>query len=215
MRKREIARIARRKAQKERKLAEQRRREEKKFTPPPIILEKRQNRPRSSTMPVSGTVRISQATLAVATPSPRKSSLSTSPVKQNKRVSWASSTSTLDVNGNASMKPLDVDSIKGGETVSFPSSGERPSTLLPVPPHDGAGYYAPPPRARTAAPRTSTGLTLRERSGKDMVSTMTPDTAVGWAKPIDPLAKSCTCSTSVDPLDRSGRNMCEIHRYTV
>lgn len=214
MRKREIARIARRKAQKDRKLAEQRQREEEKFTPPPIILEKK-NRPRSSTMPVSGTPEASRTTLLVATPSPRKSSLSTSPVKRNKRVSWASSTSTLDVDGHASIRPLDAESSKSVEGVSPPAPVDSSSTLLPLPSHYGAGYSTPPPRAHTTVPRSSTRLAPRARSGKDMVSTMTPDTAVEWAKPSDPLATSCTCSTSVDPLDGSGRDMCEMHRYTV
>ncbi|KAF8966420.1 hypothetical protein BDZ97DRAFT_682772 [Flammula alnicola] len=207
MRAKEIARIARLKAEKEEKLKEKQRREQDKFTPPPMQYQKKDNRNRSSSMPtfpIASPMR--NSSLAANTARPRKSSLSTSPSKGNKRVSWASSTSTLDVNGIASVKPLDE------KPWEFPHpSDQSHSPFLAIPSRDT--ILSSVPRARMSAPHLSTSVEPRARRGREMIAATTPEVAISWARPVDPFVGKCTCSTSVDPLDISRTHFCEIHRY--
>ncbi|KDR74510.1 hypothetical protein GALMADRAFT_250505 [Galerina marginata CBS 339.88] len=178
-------------------MLERKRRDEEKFTPPPVRYERKEGgRDRSCSAPVKPAMRYS------ANPPPntqdRKSSLSSSPSK-SKRVSWASSTSTLDVAGSASEKPVD-------KKVSPRSSFGSPFHPIPS--------YTPIPKARTSTPRSSMSVEPRSRRGPEMIAATTPDMAISWAKPDEPFVSRCDCG-GVDPLYVyvPYTDYCQMHPY--
>ncbi|CAA7259574.1 unnamed protein product [Cyclocybe aegerita] len=178
MREKEKARIARLKKQKEERKAKRRARDEI-FTLPPIRQEQKKTRS-SSLSPNYSAI----TTASSHPPIVRKSSFSTSPSK-GKRVSWASSTSTVDGNGNASEKPLEDKTSPAGP-IKSPFQSEY-SLLQSV------------PKARTSTPRSSVSIEERSRRGQEMVAATTPEVALGWAAPNE----NTPCSDNVDPLDTS------------
>lgn len=188
MREKERARQERLKRKKEEKL--QRRQPhnfylpEKPFTPPPIRLN-----PRKSSMAKSSNL--------TDRPSPRKSSLTTSPSK-GLRVSWASSAATLDVDGHASEKLIET--------------GSKASSLISVKfPFDDTEVGIPAP-IPTSIPRRSTSIAARAPRADEMIATTTADICESWSKPTD-LFLVCRCWDSVGPLDNRNYPSCEVHRY--
>lgn len=194
MREKERARQERLKRKKEEKL--QRRRPhnfhlpEKPFTPPPIRLN-----PRKSSMAKSSNC--SPSVPVTDRPSPRKSSLTTSPSK-GLRVSWASSAATLDVDGHASEKLIET--------------GSKASSLISVKfPFDDTEVGIPAP-IPTSIPRRSTSIAARAPRADEMIATTTADICTSWSKPTD-LFLVCRCWDSVGPLDNRDYPTCEVHRY--
>ena len=232
MRAREVARIARLKARKEEKRKERERREQEKFSPPPLRITKRTNaaRPRASTIvPVVGftnpppapprtpTHKAMHIPLA-STARPRKSSLSspnTPKGRKPRRVSWASSTATLDVNGVASEKPIEPKSEPDDEPAAsikakaFEARRASESTLLPIPSLDDAIRRVP--QARAATRRVSVSIDPRARTGRAMIAVTTPDVATAWSKPADQVER-CRRWSTADPLNEA-RSRSEINRY--
>lgn len=196
MREREKARIARLKKRQDEKL-EARKRMEEAFVIPPVQYE-RQERGRPSSAPPKPAMR--KLSISANAPLPRKSSISSSPSK-GKRVSWASSMSTLDGNGILSEKPID-DKAFSNPYLSVKSPFESQDTLI-----------QPVPRARTSLPHTATSIEERARRGHEMIAATTPDVAMSWALPNNIFEGQCRCWESVDPLDGARQQPCQLHGY--
>lgn len=140
----------------------------------------------------------------------RKSSLSTNHSPKGKRVSWASSTATLDADGNASIKSVaDAESKRfDDERITFP----RPPTPGPTSPTSSFPFsptisgpttplnapLSPAPRIHTQTPRTLTSIEPRAPRGQMMIATTTPDVCESWSKPTQ---LQCNFKDSVSPLD--------------
>jgi hypothetical protein len=137
----------------------------------------------------------------------RKSSLSANHSSKGKRVSWASSTATLDADGNASIK-----SVADAESKIFdderiipprpPTPGPTsPTSLFPFlptisgPTTPSNAPLSPAPRVHTHTPRTLTSIELRAPRGQMMIATATPDVCESWSK--------SDFKDSVSPLDKS------------
>ncbi|KAJ3500375.1 hypothetical protein NLJ89_g9826 [Agrocybe chaxingu] len=186
----EKTRIARLKKQKEEKKAKRRARDEI-FTLPPMRQEQKK-KIRSYSLSTNYSA---ITTASSHPPIVRKSSFSTSPSK-GKRVSWASSASTVDGNGNASEKPL-KDKTSPAMPIKSPFQSEY-SLLQSV------------PKARTSTPRSSVSIEERSRRGQEMVAATTPEVVLGWAAPND----NTPCSDNVDPLHTTRPwTVCQGHRY--
>lgn len=143
----------------------------------------------------------------------RKSSLSTNHSPKGKRVSWASSTATLDADGNASIKSVaDAESKKFDDeriispprpptpgpkspTSSFPFS---PAISGPTTPSNAP--LSPAPRVHTQTPRTLTSIEPRAPRGQMMIATTTPDVCESWSKPTQ---LQYNFKDSISPLDTS------------
>ncbi|PPQ68352.1 hypothetical protein CVT26_005915 [Gymnopilus dilepis] len=226
MRERERVRIARMKSLKEERLRERKRREEEKFTPPPLRYKAMNGRDRATSMPVKSAIRNSSMSDPHSSHN-RKSSLSkSSPSSYNqrgswassiqtlgapdaspsktKKVSWASSASTLDVEGNCTEKPLACKSSPTSSLVDPEPPVIAPASL------ENINHPTSVPRARTSIPRREASIAPRSRRASEMIATTTPEVAFSWAKPSDPIATRCTCS-SVDPLDASSSAQCQMH----
>lgn len=142
----------------------------------------------------------------------RKSSLSTNHSSKGKRVSWASSTATLDVDGNASIKSVADAEGKNfdDEHITFP----RPPTPGPTSPTSSFPFsptisgpttpsnapLSPAPRVHTQTPRTLTSIEPRAPRGQMMIATTTPDVCESWSKPTQ---LQCNFKDSISPLDTS------------
>lgn len=187
-------------------------------------------RPKSSSFNTLGKPSLLNADITHAplssTARPRKSSFSTGAFKSpDKRVSWASSTATLDVNGCADVMPISGKSAEPRpRAVSFVESPtpamnpveqtdqqgqkSRMSMLMPIPSHKD--LLRTMPTARTSSPRISVALDPHARRGRDMVAVTTPDVASSWARKLDSHDENgyCRCWISVDPLDRA---RCDVH----
>lgn len=202
MRKKEIAREERLKLQKEEKKRLREKRLEEKFSPPPIRLDKKKDR-KSSFSSTTSTLKSPNSTQAGGTltpvnkPTPRKSSLATSPHK-GLRVSWASSAGTVDVDGHTSEKS--IKSRKSDtESIKFPFDR---TSVVDAP--------APIPKARSSVPRISASIEARAPRGDEMIAATTPDVCESWSKPVNLTIPTCRCWDSVDPLDTK-RNICDVH----
>ena len=101
-------------------------------------------------------------------PTPRKSSLSTSPHK-GLRVSWASSAAIVDVDGHTSQK-----SKAAKATRNLSNSPFDRTSVVDAP--------APIPKARSSIPRLSTSIEARAPRGEEMIAAKTPDVCEGWSK---------------------------------
>ncbi|KAF8169500.1 hypothetical protein BJ912DRAFT_862062, partial [Pholiota molesta] len=160
-----------------------------------------------------------------STARPRKSSFSTGAKSPDKRVSWASSTATLDVNGcvdvmpisgkSAEPRPRAVSFVESPTAATSPAEQtdqqeqkSRQSMLMPIPSHED--LLRNMPTARTSSPRVSVALDPHARRGRDMVAVTTPDVASSWARELDSHDENgyCRCWISVDPLDRT---RCDVH----
>ena len=97
-------------------------------------------------------------------PTPRKSSLSTSPHK-GLRVSWASSAATVDVDGHTSQKSI-KSSKSDTESIKFPFD-----RVVDAP--------APLPKARSSIPYLSTSIEARTPCREEMIAATTPDACEG------------------------------------
>lgn len=142
----------------------------------------------------------------------RKSSLSTNHSPKGKRVSWASSTATLDVDGNASIKS--VADAEGKEFDDERMISPRPPTPGPTSPTSSFPFsptisgpttpsnlpLSPAPRVHTQIPRTLTSIEPRAPRGQMMIATTTPDVCESWSKPTQ---LQCSFSDSISPLDTS------------
>lgn len=216
MREREKARIARLKALKEERMLERKRREDAKFTPPPLRYKCKNARDRASSTPIKSAIRNSslsdpqssgrKSSLPKNSPSKRISWASSAPTlnvnaspSKTKKVSWASSTSTLDVDGNCTENPL-----AGFSSMEPPISVSQPTDASPT----------SIPKARTSIPHRETSVAPRARRAHEMIATTTPEVAFNWAKHFDPVATRCTCA-SVGPLhvDASNATRCEMHLF--
>ncbi|KAH9483005.1 hypothetical protein JR316_0005105 [Psilocybe cubensis] len=192
MREKEKARIARLKQQKAEKIEAKKRKQEEKFTPPPVRYQQRKDgRNRAYSLPAKPALRkpsdSSSTTLQM-----RKSSMSSSPTK-GKRVSWASSTSTLDVNGCASEKPIEEKTVASNPRRRR-STSQSQTSLPPLPPLPSLYEIIHPlPEAHTYV---SPSVELRARRGRQMIAMTTPEIAARWAMPNEPIT-----SNQVDPLD--------------
>ncbi|KAF4616121.1 hypothetical protein D9613_011483 [Agrocybe pediades] len=125
----------------------------------------------------------------------RKSSLSTTcSAKGGKRVSWASSTSTLDVNGHSCQSPLTgkaslAASLKEPEI--GPGTERKTYADAPVPvfttPEYGSGNVptAAPKALLTSVHRRPASIEPRSRRGRDMIAATTADHAASWATQPD------------------------------
>ncbi|PPQ81079.1 hypothetical protein CVT25_014542 [Psilocybe cyanescens] len=198
MREKEKARIARLKQQKAEKLEAKKRKQEEKFTPPPVRYQQRKDgRNRACSLPVKPALRKSSGS-SFKTLQPRKSSLSASPSK-GKRVSWASSTATLDVNGHASEKPIEE---KSTGTPQRCRSTMQSQTSLPLLPPLPSLYeiISPVPKAHTSM---SPSAELRARRGRQMIALTTPEIAARWAMPNDHIPGNIDCQDRGDSLDES------------
>lgn len=218
MREKEKARIARLKQQKADKLEERKRRQQEtfdeKFIPPPLRFLRKDHRNRSSSLPIVRPPDPGPSTPKTS-PQPRKSSLSTSPSKGGKRVSWASSTSELDVDGHTSEKPMEGNEAghrprkrasSHSTLMPIPSLGyiasssnwfddEEPSTNTPrrrasslstfKPIPDLFEYPSPVPQARTSVRRASVSVEPRSRRGQEMIAATTPEIVSRWATTND------------------------------
>ena len=127
MREREKARIARLKARQDERTAARKRKEERKFPIPPLRYEhKDQQRP--SSIPIKPAMHNSKFSSTT--------SKSPSCPSKGKRVSWASSTSTLESNGCLYQKPLEDKSETKTSSPIRPLPGFQPQktnlSLLPM-----------------------------------------------------------------------------------
>ncbi|KAF9480821.1 hypothetical protein BDN70DRAFT_877142 [Pholiota conissans] len=182
-------------------------------------------RPKSSSVSTYGkspfiNVEYAHAPLS-PTARPRKSSFSTGALKSpDKRVSWASSTVTLDVNGCADVMPISGKSAEtsGGATKfvehldgqNHDGGPSRKSSLMPIPSH--ADLLRTIPRARTASPRLSVALDPHSRHGPQMIAVTTQDMAQNWAREADTYDENgyCRCWNCTELQDRVP---CDIHAH--
>lgn len=155
MRGREKARIARAKKKQEEKTANRKRREAKKFTVPPLQYDQKKGRDPLPEKPPMRNPSVSSDF------SPQTSS-SLGPSRR-KRVSFASSASTLDGSGNLTKQPLD----DGLETTV--SSREDIISTVPL--------------AHPSLPFRSVSIEDRSRRGQELIAAMNPDVAMSWARP--------------------------------
>ncbi|KAF8803930.1 hypothetical protein BYT27DRAFT_7234976 [Phlegmacium glaucopus] len=205
MRKRERAREERLERKKEEKLQKNRerdRKEEEKFTPPPIRLNQKEKRSSfsSSTSTLRSPNRSSSLSIKDHKPIERKSSFSVSPSK-GLRVSWASSAATVDANGHASEKSIEIQSKKSSlPSITFPFGAGSIASSIDTP--------MPIPRARTSVPRLSASIETRAPCGDGMIATTTPDICESWSKPADTFL---VCENPIDRLDTRKSAGCEVH----
>ncbi|KAF8164902.1 hypothetical protein B0H34DRAFT_670881 [Crassisporium funariophilum] len=210
MREKEKARQIRLKAKKEEKRKERERKAKEKFSPPPIRLDQKKKDRRASVASTSKTITPSNSPMASSSLSvskPRRSSLSVSPgtQKKDKRVSWASSAATLDVNGNEGEKP-----IKKGSTTSLPidspfkydSSTPRRMSVGDV------QSPTPIPRARKSVPRKDASIASRAPRGRQMIAATTPSVCESWSKPNEFVG--CTCAGYAKSSDKRS-HFCAVH----
>lgn len=165
MREREKARIARQKARQDEKIAAQKRKEEKKFLIPPLHYEQK-DRQRPSSIPTKPAMQKSGLSNTYT-----NSSESSSPLSKGKRVSWASSTSTLEGNGCLYQKPLDDKRGTKTSSLARPSLGFQPQK----------NNLGPLPVARPSTPHLSTYIAERAR-GQELIGAMSPDVVRTWAQ---------------------------------
>jgi len=183
MREKEKARIERLKAQKEKKRRRRIELEDRnRFLIPPLRYEnKGHGRDRSCSLPIKPIMSPTNNDVKE-----KKSSLSSSCSKGGKRVSWASSTSSMDVNGNAARNPL-------LEIASSPAASFRETPVFTTPIYDSVP--TPVPKVRTSVQRLSTAIEPRSRYGRDMIATTTANHASDWSYPNDPFHRQ----ENIDP----------------
>ncbi len=146
-------------------MANRKRREAKKFTVPPLQYDQKKGRDLLPEKPPMRNPSVSSDF------SPQKSS-GLGPSKR-KRVSFASSTSTLDGSGNLTKRPLD----DGSEPVAIKQTtvSSREDIISAV------------PRAYPSLPFRSVSIEERSRRGRELIAAMNPDVAMSWARPDNQL----------------------------
>ena len=167
MREREKARIARLKARQDEKAAAQKRKEEKKFLIPPLQYERKDRQRPSSSIPTKPAMQ--KSGLSSTTPY-ANSTESSSSLSKGKRVSWASSSSTLEGNGCLYQKPLDDKRVTKTSVRPLPSFQPQKNDLGPL------------PIARPSIPRLSAYIAERAPRGQELIGAMSPDVARTWAQ---------------------------------
>jgi len=161
MREKEKARIARLEAKKEKRDAQRKRREEEKWR---IPLRNEKIRRSRSTIPKNVPPTKSALRNPSTSPSPSNHSKSAIPAKK-KHVSWASSTSTLDGDGNLKTRPLKDKHERHPASTRVPLS--RLQEVLPVHPLHH---------------HRSVSIEERSARGQELIGTLSPHVVTRWAR---------------------------------
>jgi hypothetical protein len=153
------------KKKQEEKMANRKRREAKKFTVPPLQYDQQKGRTPLPEKPPMRNPSVSRdfspQTWSGLGPSKRK------------RVSFASSTSTLDGSGNLTKQPLD----DGSQPVAIKQTTVSPREDI----------ISTVPQAHPSLPFRSVSIEERSRRGQELIAAMNPDVAISWARPDDQL----------------------------
>jgi len=166
MREREKARIARLKVRQDEKAAAQKRKEEKKFLIPPLQYERKDRQRPSSSIPTKPAMQKS----GLSSTTSYANSTESSSLSKGKRVSWASSSSTLEGNGCLYKQPLDDKRVTKTSVRPLPSFQPQKNDLGPL------------PIARSSIPHLSAYIAERAPRGQELIGAMSPDVARTWAQ---------------------------------